>query len=68
MKSAAQMLTWDFDSFFVRYFNNRRLLLRLVVCFGLVLTPMDHFVVGTFLITFLAEAKYKRMSRIGSSR
>lgn len=53
------MLTWDFNSFFVRYFNNRRLLLRLVVCFGLV---VNHFAVGTILITFLAEAKYKEMS------
>lgn len=62
MKSAAWMLTWDLDSFFVRYFNNRRLILRLVLCFGRVLIPVNHFAVGTVLITFLAEAKYKGMS------
>lgn len=43
MKSVAGMLTWDFNSFFVRYFNNRRLLLRLVICFRLVLIPVNHF-------------------------
>lgn len=57
-KSASQMLTWDFDSFTVRCFNNRRLLLRLVH-FRLVLVHVNHSAVGTILIAFLAEAKYR---------
>lgn len=66
IKSAARMLTWDLNSFILRYFNNRRLLLRLVICFMLLLIPVNHLAVGTILITFLAEAKYKGMSRTGS--
>lgn len=68
IKSAAWMLSWDFNSFFLRYFNNRRLLLRLVACFMLLLIPVIHLVVGIILITFLADAKYKGMSRTGSCR
>lgn len=68
IKSAAWMLSWDFNSFFLRYFNNRRLLLRLVVCFMLLLIPVSHLAVGIILITFLAEVKYKGMSRTGSCR
>lgn len=37
MKSTAQMLTWDFGSFFVRYFKNRSFFLGLIVRLGLVL-------------------------------
>lgn len=65
MKSGAQMLTWDFNSFFVRYFNNRKLLLRLVVCFRPVLIPGIYSATDNILITFLAEAKYKGMSITG---
>lgn len=68
MKSAAQMLTWDFNSFFVRYFNITRFFLRLVVCFRLVLIPVSQFAVGAVLIVFLAEAKYTGMLKIGSCR
>lgn len=68
IKSAAWMLSWDFNFFFLRYFNNRRLLLRLVACFILLLIPVNHLAVAIILITFLAEAKYKGMSRTGSCR
>lgn len=68
IKSAAWMLSWDFNSFFLRYFNNRRLLLRLVVCFMLHLTPVKHLAVGNILITFLAEVTFNGMSRTGSCR
>lgn len=66
IKSAAWMLTWDLNSFILRYFNNRRLLLKLVICFMLLLIPVNHLAVGTISTTFLAEAKYKGMSRTGS--
>lgn len=62
IKSAAWMLSWDFNSFFLRYFINRRLLLRLVVYFMLLLTPVNHLAVGSILITFLAEVECKGMS------
>lgn len=52
----------------MRYFNITRFLLRLVVCFRLVLIPVSQFAVGTVLIAFLAEAKYKTMLKIGSFR
>lgn len=57
MKSTDQMLTRDFNSFFVRYFNNRRLFLVLILYLGLVFMPLNHFAIDIFSVTFLVGAK-----------